>query len=42
MRIETSIDAYVRAGFNVVMPNGHVVNKDERVARAVVEAEMPS
>lgn len=40
--IERITGEYIRAGYDVVMPNGHVVNKAERDARALVEAEMPS
>lgn len=40
--IERIVESYIQAGYNIVMPSGHVINKAEREARALVEAELPS
>jgi len=40
--IDSRVDDYVSAGYTVIMPNGHGIDTDERRARAVVDAELPS
>lgn len=40
--IDSRVDDYVSAGYTVIMSNGHGIDSDERRARAVVDAELPS
>lgn len=40
--IISRVNQYIAAGCDVVIPDGHIINKAERAARAVVDAELPT